>query len=507
MDNEFEKTNLDNGTVPESRESIGSGEQSNGANNTAFEMRNESAEQPRQSYGAPYGQDQQHQGNGAYQQQNRQYGGNGNYYRGGQQSAQFGGYNGSQYQNPNGAYGGNPYNGYGYGCQSNQNRKNTEKKGASKGFVIGAVAVGMVLCILFGAFAGVALFASLDSGSLNIPTGNGGTVIIEHEYSDVEVPTVTDKGDPAYVASIASKTVVEVKTETVSTDTYFGQYVTEGAGSGVIISSGDEGTYIITCAHVIDGATKVTVTLKDGTDYEASFIAGDALTDIGIIKIDVKGLPAATVGDFSKVVVGEEVVAIGNPLGELGGSVTNGIVSALDREVMIDGTSYNLLQTNAEINPGNSGGGLFNADGNLIGIVNAKSSGENVEGLGFAIPIDDGMKIAEELILNGYVTGRVKLGVMVIEILDQEDYLQNLQYGKYFTGFGVYIIESENSGLQLGDRLVAVNSIEITNTTALKSALLDFEVGDVVTVSVARLNNRGQSEIVNVEITLKEMTN
>ena len=338
-----------------------------------------------------------------------------------------------------------------------------------------------------------------------MPGGIGkGSVIVTYEPKDTGKTDTAGKGDTAYVASKAADTVVEVTTETVTTSDYYGQYITKGAGSGVIISSGESGSYIITCAHVIDGATKVKVSLKDGTQYDAELTASDSQTDIGIIKVNVKGLPCATVADFSKVVVGEGVVAIGNPLGTLGGSVTNGIVSALDRDIIIDGTTYNLLQTNAEINPGNSGGGLFNMDGNLIGIVNAKSSGENVEGLGFAIPIDDAMKVATELIENGYVTGRVKLGFELVNVQSREILYQYPEITRYFTGYGIYIRKSESEDFRLGDRLVAVNNINIDSFITLKDLLKTLSVGDTVKVTVSRINSDNKSELMTIDLVLKE---
>ncbi len=378
------------------------------------------------------------------------------------------------------------------------------KKAASRGFVVGMVAIGMVICLLIGGLGGAALYSSLADRS-GQPAGSGSVIIQQGNQS--EKPAVTDKGSAAYVASVAADAVVEVTTETVSTDSYYGQYVTQGAGSGVIISSGDSGSYIITCAHVIEGATKVTVKLTNGEEYEASFTASDTQTDIGIIKIDVKGLKTAAVADFSKVVVGEEVVAIGNPLGELGGSVTNGIVSALDRDVIIDGNTYHLLQTNTEINPGNSGGGLFNMEGELIGVVNAKSAGENIEGLGFAIPIDDAMDIATELIENGYVTGRVKLGFSLIQIASEADVQHWWQYSRYFTDYGIYIIESESDLFHTGDRLVAIDSVELKSTVELKALLLEYKVGDTVKITVSRINPKNnRPEILDIELTLTEKT-
>lgn len=144
-------------------------------------------------------------------------------------------------------------------------------------------------------------------------------------------------------------------------------------------------------------------------------------------------------------------------------------------------------------------------EGKLIGIVNAKSSGDNVEGLGFAIPIDEAMKVAKELIENGYVTGRVKLGFSLIEVQSQEDVYYWWKYSKYFTDYGVYIIESESDDFYLGDRIVAINSITVSSTSDIKNMLLDFEVGETVTVTVSRLNSKNQSEIFNIDLVLTEV--
>ena len=167
-----------------------------------------------------------------------------------------------------------------------------------------------------------------------------------------------------------------------------------GAGSGVIIS---ENGYIITNHHVIEGAGAITVRLTNGCEYAAGVVGSDPDGDIALIKIDATDLCAATIGSSKSVVVGQQVLAIGNPLGTLGGTVTDGIISALDRKIPIDGVEMTLLQTNAAINPGNSGGGLFNRSGELIGIVNAKRAETGVEGLGFAIPVDIAWEIALQI--------------------------------------------------------------------------------------------------------------
>ncbi len=277
--------------------------------------------------------------------------------------------------------------------------------------------------------------------------------------------------------------VVEIKTESVSTDSWIQNYVTEGAGSGVIV---DTDGYIMTCNHVIEGASTITVTLKDGTSYDATVVGTDDKTDIAIIQIDADNLTAATYGNSDELSVGDLAVAIGNPLGELGGSATVGIISALDRELTVEDQNMTLLQTDAAINPGNSGGGLFDGSGNLIGIVVAKSSGSNVEGLGFAIPINTAAEIGKELIENGRVTGRAALGVSVIDATDAST---AMQYGLQLTG--IYIVEvtgseAQAAGFQAGDLIYYIGDTMIDSTATLSSVLLGYSPGDQVKVIVIR---------------------
>ncbi len=452
------------------------------------------AQQPGQSntynqqYTPPYGEYRQN----AQYAQNNQYS---------YQRPQYGGYNG---------YYGNP--GY-YGQQASQaptyspyNRPQTpkpEKKPASKGFVIGMLAIALVISFIGNIFLCAVMHLDPENGNLTL--FSPGEVIIQYAPKNENTTPITDKGVSAYVTSVAANTVVEVTTETVETDAYYGQYITEGAGSGVIVSSTESGSYILTCAHVIDGAAKITVKLKDGTVYDADSYVCDAESDVGVIKLNVKGLPVATVGNFDEIVVGETVVAIGNPLGTLGGSVTNGIVSALDRDIIIDGTTYHLLQTNAEINPGNSGGGLFNAKGELIGIVNAKSVGENVEGLGFAIPVSDAVAIMTDLIEKGYVSGRVKLGFELFEVLTEEDIRYWFKYYRYFSDYGVYIASAESSDFREGDLLVAIDGVKIATLADVKALLQEFEVGQTVTVTVSRyVGNKVKIFDYNLKLTEKK---
>lgn len=374
-----------------------------------------------------------------------------------------------------------------------------EKKRASKGFVIGMVAIGIVISFLLNAC--LCFIMNLPTGGMNF--FSAGKVILQYTPKEENTAPITDKGVSAYVASVAANTVVEVITETVETDGYYGQYIIEGAGSGIIISSTEEGSYILTCAHVIDGASKITVKLKDGTEYTADSCIGDIESDVGIIKLNVKGLPVATIGDFSKAVVGEPIVVIGNPLGTLGGSVTNGIISALDRDIIIDGMTYHLFQTNAQINPGNSGGGLFNANGELIGVVSAKSVGQYIEGISYAIPISDAVTIMTDLIEKGYVSGRAQLGFMLFEIQDEEDIRKWFKYYRYFSDYGVYIESAENSNFKEGDLLVAIDGNKITSLADVRTVMQEMKVGQTVTVTVSRYSDN-KIKIYDYKLTLTE---
>ncbi len=317
------------------------------------------------------------------------------------------------------------------------------------------------------------------NGSTNITTSNGGA------------SSVSD------VASIASPSVVEVMTEQVTTNSIFGQYVTSGAGSGVIIS---EDGYIITNAHVVDGAQQIKITTSDKEEHIATLIGTDTKTDIAILKIEASGLVAATSGNSDELSVGDFALAVGNPLGTLGGTVTDGIISALDRDIIIDGQTMTMLQTNAAVSPGNSGGGLFNSSGELIGIVTAKSGTAETEGLGFAIPINDALEVANELISNGYVTGRPIMGVMVVTISDVQT-----AYSSGVTRLGVYITEitpggaADEAGLLPMDYIVSIEDRAVETTNDITDFLETAAVGDAVTVQVIR-----DSELLSAELVLQE---
>jgi serine protease Do len=281
------------------------------------------------------------------------------------------------------------------------------------------------------------------------------------------------------ITALVANSIVEITTEIVTTGGRMGQYISEGAGSGVIITSDG---YIVTNNHVIEGANKITVRLKNGETYDAELMGRDSRTDLAVIRITAVDLQPAVYGDSDKLLVGETAVAIGNPLGSLGGTVTEGIISALDRDIVIDGESMNLLQTTAAINPGNSGGGLFNAYGELIGIVNAKSSGSGIEGLGFAIPINSAKEIIEQLMEYGYIPGRIDLGVTLVDI---QDSVTAMMYRVQRTGVYVLKVTTEN-GLRKGDRIISINGKDIITASDFKSSVEEYQVGDTITITVQR---------------------
>jgi len=297
----------------------------------------------------------------------------------------------------------------------------------------------------------------------------------------------------ADVAAAVRDSVVEIKTETVTVSGWGGTRIAEGAGSGVIISV--EGI-IVTNHHVISGAATITVRLADGREFEAGLIGTDPRTDIAVLRITASNLVPAVFGNSSALVVGESALAVGNPLGELGGTVTGGIISALDRDMVIDGQIMTLLQTDAAVNPGNSGGGLFNMNAELIGVVVAKSSGLDIEGLGFAIPSVTAAAVISDLINHGFVRGRTDAGLELVDI-------QTTQAARAYrvNQLGLYILESVDDQLMRGDRITAVGGRGVSNQLGYDAALRHYSIGDIVSITVAR-----GTQNLTFEITLTEWT-
>lgn len=362
-------------------------------------------------------------------------------------------------------------------------KKKKDPKPLSRRAGVAIIAGSLVLSM------GVGFGGGILAGQF-FPNGMSGTTENRVIYQSDAGAVNTSTGDAltvAQIAEIATPSVVEITTEEVQTSTFFPQYIASGAGSGVIIT--DDG-YIITNNHVVEGATKIKVRVKDGTSYDATLVGNDPKTDIAVIKIEATGLTSAVFGDSDTLTVGETAVAVGNPLGQLGGTVTNGIISALDRQITVEGETMTLLQTNAAISPGNSGGGLFNSRGELIGIVNAKSSGSDVEGLGFAIPANTAKSVAKDLMDYGYVQGRAELGFTLLDITDVQTAMMYR-----VTRLGVYVLQvnegsaAEQAGFRSGDCILSMDGQEITSADEIKAIIEEHNVGDVLEAQVARGND------------------
>ena len=304
----------------------------------------------------------------------------------------------------------------------------------------------------------------------------------------------------AQIVEMSAPSVVGIDTITTATTNSFwygyGQsYEVPGSGSGVILT---EDGYIATCAHVVDGAKSVKVTLNDDTSYDAAIVGTDKKNDIAIIKIDAKDLTPAVVGDSETLTVGSEVIAIGNPLGELRGTATAGIISATNRTIEVEGQAMTLIQTDAAISPGNSGGGLFDATGKLIGIVNAKVSDSRAEGLGFAIPVNSVLDEISDLLNYGYVTGRPYLGVSTQDVtLRSRD---RMWY--YSDGTRCVMVEkvvsgsaAEAAGIQAGDLILKIGEKQIASGEELSSAIGEYKPGDKATLTIQRDGKESTVEV------------
>ncbi|MBK5253092.1 MAG: trypsin-like peptidase domain-containing protein [Peptostreptococcaceae bacterium] len=335
----------------------------------------------------------------------------------------------------------------------------------------------LILTLILGTGIGYLIRDTLNSQ-------NGLTDFLQISNTNYSLDEATDS--ELSIQQIIAKnknSVVEISTESASTDSWLGSYIMEGAGSGIIVRSNG---YIVTNNHVIEGSNKTTVTLLSGKNYEATLVGTDPSNDLAILKIDATNLDPVNFGNIDDLVVGDLSVAIGNPLGELGGTATTGIISSLDRAINIDGLTLDLIQTDAAINPGNSGGGLFNQHGELIGIVIAKSGGTDTEGLGFAIPINTAQPIIEDLIANGKISNRPIAGITIVDI-DTEEAAS--QFGT--SELGVYIIEitganAKKSGLKTGDQVSYLNELPIVSSYQLIKEIQKYKIGEKVKFTITR---------------------
>lgn len=352
--------------------------------------------------------------------------------------------------------------------------------------------VPMILVIIIGVIlvsvlSSLATYFLVTRGSVQITGANNTTYNVEN----VENPVVA-------VAKIAGPSVVGVSV-TYYEQSIFGQLAEgESEGSGIIYS---EDGYIITNYHVIEDAVNsssaaVKITLSDETEYQAEIVGTDEVTDLALLKIEPEEkLTPATFGDSSNIQVGELAVAIGNPLGqEFAGSVTVGYISALNRDITTDGRTYNVIQTDAAINPGNSGGALVNSKGEVIGINTIKISDDSVEGLGFAIPSNDALKIIEELKVTGKII-RPYVGIYGID-LDEATATRN----RLVEGIYVYQVQdgspAQEAGLQNGDIIVEFDGQEVKTTQELNDIKNKKEIGDSVHIKVYRAGEYKEGDLV-----------
>ena len=300
------------------------------------------------------------------------------------------------------------------------------------------------------------------------------------------------------VARTVGPAVVGITNKAVARDMFNRTFETEGVGSGVIFQSDG---YIITNNHVIAGAKEIIVSLSDGNTITGKLIGTDEMTDIAVVKVDAKDLPTATLGNSDEVVVGEPAIAIGNPMGlEFQGSVTVGVISALNRTLDLNDRRVKLFQTDAAISPGNSGGALVNADGEVIGINSAKLATNGVEGMGFAIPINTVKTIVKELMDKGYVA-RPYLGVTIFDKPTAARYGYQLTLEK-----GVFVFQvaldspAGRAGFQRGDIILSIDGQEVNSVTDVRNAVAAHKVGDKVKVL---LDREGKQE--TLDVTLDEM--
>lgn len=345
-----------------------------------------------------------------------------------------------------------------------------KKKSGGKIFL----AMLLVLCMTLGVSA-----ASIG-GYVWLTERRGGAPTEVDGGNRVIYTLASKEGDltPQEIFVKAAPWVVSITSQVPS---YYG--VSTSTGTGIIMKSDG---YIITNHHVIDGAQSVTVRLGDGKEYPADIVGSEAKTDIAVLKIAADGLTAAEFGSSAELVTGDTAIVIGNPLGlSFAETMTMGIISSPEREIKLDQYMMSLIQIDAAINPGNSGGPLINSRGQVVGVVNAKIADQKVEGIGFAIPIDKALSIAGDLIDYGYVAGRPMLGITVQSITEQQAY-----YYGYEAGITVTEVTTGSpadiGGVKAGDKILAFNGVEVSDSEELNFQKEKCSVGDTITLTVER---------------------
>lgn len=402
-----------------------------------------------------------------------------------------------------------------YGVPVHQPQKQPKPK--KHGSKFGLKLLAVVLCCAITSAAALGVFVvMIQNGVINVQSSeassnaaftisrvvNGDTSSDTSASSDGTVSAMSDQD----IAAKLTPSVVCIQNYQVTqnygfmqTDTSDSSVSPAGEGSGIIMS---EDGYIITNAHVVEGATSLKVITSDGETYEAQLIGSDTVTDLAVVKIDATGLTAAEFGSSEDLRVADKVMAIGNPGGhELSSSVTIGYVSALNRAIANNTTGYTMeyIQTDAAINPGNSGGALINEYGQVVGINSAKISATGYEGLGFAIPIDTAQPIISDLIQYGYVKDRAVLGISGQFIDSMTGRFYGLPQGEYVAQLNSS--EAQASGLQVGDVITAIDDQQLDSESTLRSAILSKKPGDTVTLQVYRSSTQQSA---TVELKLSE---
>ena len=419
---------------------------------------------------------------------------------------------------------------------SEPSNNNNSPKPPKKGSAGKVVAIILVICA-FVAIVGVVLGVTGVIDTNKNTSGSDSTIQSQSSNSDVKTKDsgaveTKDSSGNLTVAGVAQKVMdscvgITVYSQQQDAYNYFYNYGNgnsgsnsskpeeSGEGSGVIMSESNGKTYILTCAHVISDGTKFTVTLNNKKEYDATMVAYDSQTDIGVLSINATGLQVAEFANSDKLAVGEQVIAIGCPGGlEFMNSLTSGYISALDRPISSNiGYDNKCIQVDAAINPGNSGGALFNMQGQVIGINSSKIAATEYEGMGFAVPSETAVATANSLIKSGYVEGRAKIGVTYVPLTKYSNYsaiLSALEQKGYKDAEGTMVINSVDGSSDLAskdvkqyDMIVAINGKTMTSTDVMTSILSDSKPGDTVKLTIARIENN-EIKISEVDCKLME---
>ena len=345
-------------------------------------------------------------------------------------------------------------------------------------------ALALVCALLGGAVGGGVVWA----------VGNGGSDtevnVSSRPATAVAIKTVDGKNamTDAEVYAAGVNSVVSINVTGTNGTNFFGQPVKTASAGSVFVLTKDG--FIVTNYHVVKNADTVKVTMYNGDEYDAKYVGGDEDYDIAVIKVEAADLQPVTLGDSDKLNVGDHVLAVGNPLGELTFSMSGGMVSSVNRAINVSGTPFNMIQTDASINPGNSGGPMFNQYGEVVGIVSAKYSSysnSSVEGLGFAIPINDVFAMIQDIMTNGYITNKPYLGITGGSMTEQmaAQYRYDIKEGVF-----VYSVEegkaAQKAGLQMGDVITKVDDHDIRTMEDLTAVKKQYAAGDTSTLTVYR---------------------